>query len=305
MSLPGYATEAEREWLIDQAKKVAIPFDGAFYDPQSDAILWPDTSSTKPPSGRRVDVVEFEWYFPPGTTARSILEAFLEHARDLPALLPKRYGSFEPFQHRFAGAGEDFVDFAMSEDSVFWKRTYPVFGGSVFDPARSGPSSRRLQHTPTLSVSVGASSLIIATAFLEMMVDLFLNVACHIPSFYGMACMERDHIYRRSLWPDQHTQHHPKPPGNGWYGLPPLPVWMSWFGPPYADLLEKELGTFADVSSPGRLLRLSEEPIDLDRALELQPVQLSESLTAVLGDLSRTWRNFEADVPAQTIPKLG
>lgn len=80
---------------------------------------------------------------------------------------------------------------------------------------------------------------------------------------------------------------------------------MSWFAPPYADLLEKELGTFADVSSPGRLLRLSEEPIDLDHALELQPVQLSESLTAVLGDLSRTWRNFEADVPAQTIPKLG
>ncbi len=114
MSTPAAATEAARKRALKQARALAERFQGAVYDPQEDAVLWPRRSAKRwaaPAGEERIRVVDLDWYLP-GRPDRELAGRLLALLRaTCPEALPRRYGDYEPLQHRLEDGELGFVDF--------------------------------------------------------------------------------------------------------------------------------------------------------------------------------------------------
>jgi hypothetical protein len=226
-------------WLAEQNA-------GAAFDPQEDALVWPRGSSKRVPR-RAADeittVLALEWFLAPSRW-EAAPHRLLYLARRLCAeALPTRYGQWEPLQHRFdPERPEEFERFLVENDDAFWHASRPSFGGSCFGPnaekyALPEEEPQRIAH-----IGINFDGRVIASdhRWLETVVDLFSAVAADVGAFYAAAQVETgwtvtrnnrllasastdtgEHFLRRRLW----------------QGLPPVPVWLSWYGSPYRELV--------------------------------------------------------------------
>ncbi len=97
----------------------------------------------------------------------------------------------------------------------------------------------------------------------EAVVDLFRAVAGDIGAFFAAAQVEPGwivtHDYRLGASAEtlRDSGEHVLARGR-WQGLPPVPMWLSWFGAPYAGLVSPHLP--GEASADGLFVRLGAEP---------------------------------------------
>jgi hypothetical protein len=280
ISVPAGARAADRARAVKLAKQLAVQGRGAVYDPQEDALLWPKRRPrvrTPAATEARIRVVELTWYV---AGHECLPDALLEVLRAAcPEAVPRRYGDYEPLQHKLEPGGEPaFVDFwgtiAAKElgSSLDWKAQPPCFSGAVSFPDRrtaypSGepvgiPGTRRCTK---ISLDFDGRALHGDPRWCEAVVALLPLMARRLGAFYAAGHVQRNVIVKRSLWYDGDSETVPMP--FSWFaGLPPAPTWLAWFGPAYVPHVAAALAGRAEPTADGALyFRAGAEPMDADQ----------------------------------------
>ena len=264
ISIPHGAPRADVSLARTIARGLAEACDGAALDPQEDGLLWPRgrVPRYRPPAKEdRIPVLNLTWIL----TARGaddLPERWLRILqRRVPEAAPVRYGDFEPLQERLeAGQEPAFVDFWREHQArVFWSCQRPFYGGSF-----SAPDERARERgepgvlAAALRTELDARALEEAP-WREAVVDLFTNLADEVEAVYAAAYVERDVLASvRGLAYDGRSEAFSDftPLRHRWLGVPPVPAWLSWFGPEYGELLRGVGERFGS----GILLRVGERP---------------------------------------------
>jgi hypothetical protein len=241
------------------ARHLAEVNDGAAFDPQDEKLLWPRGRPRRVAPRRAEEPttrVRLEWFLAPDrwAAAPAILLSLL--ARHCPEALPTRYGQFEPLQHRFDGdAPDDFVRFLLDNEAgdAFWFASRPSFGGSSFAPhadkyAPADDDPLRIAH---LEVSFDGNVLAADERWTAALVDLFIAGAKELGAFFAAGQVETGWMVSTNnrLWAVASAmpegEHFLR--GRLWQGLPPIPIWLSWYGGPYRELVAQSLRHAADA----------------------------------------------------------
>jgi hypothetical protein len=266
LSIPAGRTKGDEKLALRLARHFAEAFGGGVYDPQQDAVVWPRRRRQYRPAAaeERIRLVNVEWFVPP-SRAQALPEKWLELAGSLlKEALPRRYGTFEPLQHRIDESGlEGFSTFWREQGEspyggdFFWTATPPCFGGSAFfpDPREPGPrwASAAARYIG-LSADFDGRALERDEPWREAVAALFLELAAGVGAFYAAGYVKRNVIAKRGqIWHDQDTEslHLSR---RWWEGLPPHPTWLAWFGDPYRSMVESAVRDHVTEERPEGLL---------------------------------------------------
>jgi hypothetical protein len=91
------------------ARRLAERTDGVVYDPQDDSVTWPrgGTRRFKVEAAETIDIVELEWFVRREDAAEDVAEVVFDGIESfVPEASPRRFGSFEPLQHRLDEVGK-------------------------------------------------------------------------------------------------------------------------------------------------------------------------------------------------------
>ncbi|HWK27785.1 MAG TPA: hypothetical protein VNS09_14575 [Solirubrobacter sp.] len=308
------------------ARTLAQETHGAAFDPQEDALIWPRGEPKRVQPRHKEEatsVVELAWFLPARRwpEAPAILLELLAHR--CPEALPTRYGRFEPLPHRFDPAAPAALAHFMCDEREgdgFWLASRPSFGGfwrAPHDDPRITPGHEHLRIAQ-LQVEFDGRVLERDPRWREAVVELFATAATRLGAVFAAAQVGPHWLVSTNnrLWATAKTMRHGCehiPFGGRWIGLPPVPMWLSWFGAPYRDLVASHL-TEAALTARGmrRLLGRAQPPRIEDR---------TDGLLVRLGDEPRprrslgpwplpdelTYRKHQAprlDDPAPHIPPL-
>ena len=248
------------------ARRLAKELEGAALDRQVDEV-WSRSHSRSvatPAREERVSVVDVDIYCLRDGLTPEPARLFAETAqRLLPEALPRRFGEYEPLQGKLTDAGiEGFCEAWNAATSlVFLSGSGPCIGGSL----HAGPNDRFPSPFWRLSLQFHADPLR-DERWRDATRRLVTTLADRLPAFYASAQLTRDHIWSgRSLWSDARTEWALSPlrAREGWLGLPPMPTWWAWFGPPYRELVHDLLDSSRTTSTGAGLLHeWSDEPVD-------------------------------------------
>ncbi len=233
------------------ARYVAEQSEGAAYDPQEDRLLWPRGVQTRTPpraGEQETSMLTLEWFVAPSLWSAAVANVVPLLARRCPEALPTRYGSSEPPPHRFDRAEPaPFIDFAAnSEDgNGFWYASRPSFGGSFTAPHADKHATGEDERFRIGEIEVSFDGRLIAAdeRWRETLVDLFVRGAERFRAFFAAAQVEPGWIVSHTNRPFaqaaamQESEHFLR--GRLWQGLPPVPVWLSWYGEPYRELVSQ------------------------------------------------------------------
>jgi hypothetical protein len=303
------------------AQYIAKECQGAVFDPQVDRVVWPRTRQRRfvpPVPAERIRLVRLEWSLPQSKagveTAKRFLNVLRRTCREG---RPRRFGHYEPLQGRL----EDDDDGPFLEEwekirseplgMFFFKSQSPCFGGHVFLPLerrrKEGQESRA-----QISLDFDGRALDADERWRETCVLLFGRLAASLGAFYAHGYVIRNvHLIRGGYGIGPDTESYPIP-GGGWWGIPPTPTWVVWFGGPYRALLEDRLRRQeATISAEGILLRFGQEPADLDHLRDVSlgiPPELvagvgKRRMTLSNGSISESANRFGN--PAVVVPPLG
>jgi hypothetical protein len=234
-------------------RELAERHEGAAFDPQEDGLVWPRGRPRRvPPRPDReaTSKVGLEWFLPAARweQAPATLVRLLQSR--CPEALPTRYGLWEPppyeFDERDASA---FVAFLLDNPGgdAFWLASRPSFGGSAFGPAPDADAGDDDERLRIAYVGVNFDGRVLEddARWLETVVDLFVTGARELGAFFAGAQVLPGWVATRNnrLWATAETllQGEDLLRGRLWQGLPPVPLWMSWFGEPYRDLVAEQL----------------------------------------------------------------
>lgn len=242
---------------VSLAHALAEAHDGAAYDPQVEDLIWP-TRKRKRVSPRRkeerISVVSLEWLVTEERWPQAPAVLLAELRRRCPEALPTRFGFHEPL----SAGPEGFEGFVLDqqEDLGFWRASRPCFGGSW--------SLQREHGVGKLDVDFDGRVLEQDARWRETVVELFTGVARGLGAFFAAAQVEPGWTVTANhrLYATAKTAGtEPLLSVAGWRGLPPVPVWLSWFGAPYRDLVAPHLNPdgFAGPRR-GLLRRRAERP---------------------------------------------
>lgn len=276
ISVPAGAPKKEAREATAAAREIAERFEGAIYDPQVGAVVWPRGKQARfqaPAAEQRIRLVQLEWFLPvaagetPGA-ARALLATL---RRRLAEAMPRRFGPFEPLEGRLDRDGDEAFAGAWARaaavehgETLFWKAASPCFGGAAsfpdrrerFRPAGAGRAVR-------LSTSLDGRALHGDPRWREAAVDLFVALARRLEAFYAAGYVERRVIARRgAVWYDGESESVGLQRSRWWLGCPRVPTWLAWFGGPLAARLGSLPG--ARPLPGGLLFRAGNEPLDRD-----------------------------------------
>ena len=285
------------------AKLIAKEGDGAVYDPQKDEVLWPRSRPKRFVKRRDAETgptLFLDAFIPARANGSFLMRSYLETCRRfLPEALPKRYGDYEPMQHRLRGAGDEkaLLDFAqkLSEieygGSFFWSASRPFEHSSVsFGDRRRGvtrgdlydvPGRERMRPMTVLGawVLLGCGN---DDAFADALETFLVEVARATGAFYACASL------------GTFSYHGPM-----WIGIPETTTWLSWYGNEYAVGLGKDrLRPGVTVYPEGLMVRRAATPGDSEETLR-HPVRTPDQLIGVY--LSEPKR-IAAEIP-KSIPE--
>jgi hypothetical protein len=264
------SAEAARPFAREFALRLAWVFGGAVLDQQA-AEVWARGArrpATRPPDEERADVVELNWYVSSDSLAGNAGADYVRLSRQLlPEALPRRYGEFEPLQNKLADTGDPGFAKAWRAASspLFFAANAPCLGGAL----HAGPGKGTARPVWKMSLDVHRQPLT-ETLWRDALRRLFIALAEDLHAFFASAEVTRGHIWNgRGMWPDGHTEVAVSPlRRDGWKGLPPYPVWWSWYGQPYLDLVHQELAG-AHASGRGLYHQWGEEPLDREALSKL------------------------------------
>lgn len=253
------------------AKRLAEANEGAAFDPQTNRLISPTGTPTRVEPRRereRTSVVELAWCVPEDRWDRAPAALIGLIGRRCPEALPARYGRWEPLEHRFDPERPSlFLDFVLDKEETyndgFWFAKRPSFGGSWGTPDRKRTGKRL--RVGELRVSFDGRVLEQDARWRETVVELFVAASAELTPIYAAAQVRRGWIATASnrLWADGRTESGEALTGrNGhWHGLPPMPMWLNWFGEPYKDVVAPHVSAFTDAK-PSILRRLLANPVE-------------------------------------------
>jgi hypothetical protein len=281
------------------ARHLAETNDGAAFDPQEDSLIWPRGRKKRVAPRRDEEVtsrVTLDWFLPPTRWEEAPATLLRLLRRHTPEALPTRYGRWEPLQHRFDAQDSDaFVRFVLDgeDGDGFWFASRPSFGGSWSAPHADRfvkPEEERLR-VANLKVDFDGRVLEQDARWREAVVDLFSAAAVELGALFAAGQVEpgwtvttNNRLYSTTETMMQGGEHVLR--GRLWQGLPPVPVWLGWFGAPYRHLVVPHLTEEAllDGGAPSRrrgLRRLMTR--QEDRRVEPQVEQRPDGVFVRLG----------------------
>lgn len=313
------STGRDRTLLKRMARGVARQFDGAVFDPQGDKVLWPTRrprTFVAPREQERIRYVSLDWLvLGDGSDERLPVELLRTLRTACPEAVPRRYGDYEPLQHRLEPDTEkEFLrlwkELASRElcDGFFWKARSPSFGGSVFFPdvrARY-PNGRPVSppgavHCWHLSVHFDGRALHGDRRWADAVASLLVLLADRLGAFYATGHVLRNVIARRGVWFDGRSEWISLP-SDPFPGLPATPTWLAWFGRAYAPHVAAALeGRASQLPSGAWFFRAGPEPMDADELAGRFPT-LPSRLTYTPSETGK-WGRLRL-VPAEFIPNL-
>lgn len=249
------------------ARRLADVSDGAVLDQQLGEV-WSrgKLRQVLPVSAGRISIVDVRWYARRAGNPESVAEAWLALAgRYLPEALPRRYGSFEPLQERFNGNASAFTTFVReAAGTVFFSAERPAISGSL---AGGSPHDGPVEsHGLTLFAEP-----LIDPRWRESLHRLFVEFASQTDSILATAEVNRGVRWSgRSIGYDGQSESGAYlAPRGMWLGLPPYPVWWSYFGAEYTPLVRDHFAPAGvEVVREGALFHSSSsEPLDRDQLL--------------------------------------
>ncbi|MEL7185222.1 MAG: hypothetical protein AAFN50_02160 [Pseudomonadota bacterium] len=330
INVPSASSQSELRLARSLGVYLSKAFQGAMYDPQEDDVVWPKKRPKhyKTPQGAEsISVVNLCWYLPYAKRDRRTARLFVEVAqRHLYECLPRRYGLFEPFQGKvedgdYGGfyALWDEAAAAPFGDMVHFACSAPCYGGSVSfsDPRDDMPRNVDAAKRVKLQVDIDGRALQ-DPAWRQATVALFQSLARATGSFYAIAYVETGvEAKGRSLYFTGESETYPLPRHNRWLGIPAVPSWLTWFGRPYADLVQSACEShITSRFEEGFLLRASDEPLGIralpqnfpEIAVELQAKMSEHSLAGhranFFGPVVKPTDDRMTDKPADFIPPL-
>lgn len=239
------------------------------------------------------------------SNAEQLISVLQEHDR---RFLPRRYGLHEPLKHIVSG--EDFSGFLDT-----WERaTADPYGGSVhfrthlpfswgcvsFSDPRDQTPRGRIAGEKRVVVSVNILGRDVAD---ERQADklerLFVAVARALGAFYAITYLETGAM-RRGNRHYSYTRY-PLPRAKNWLGIPQIPGWLTWFGPPYAEIVRDccVAHITADLGE-SFIMRRTVMPEGLEALLEDQPVY-PPKLTARLSEQTLSGQTHSIFPPSVTV----
>lgn len=247
LNVPTAASDADRARALELAQRWAEAFRGAVYDPQEDAVVWPEHLRAAATTTERIRVVVLSWYLAGAPCRPDAANVLLDELRaSVPEMVPRRWGDVEPLQHRFEATGDDgFIEQWWRSSTkghggwLFWKAQPPCFEGSAsFPDPRDPVAIPGTRRCTVISTSLDGRVLERDETTREAIVDLLPRMATRLGAVYAAAHVQRNVIAKRgSLWYDDDSERVPMP--MSWFaGLPPGPTWLAWFGPDYAPLVD-------------------------------------------------------------------
>jgi hypothetical protein len=251
LSVPFNASERRRQRVRALARGLAREHQGAAFDPQADAVLWPDGRPKRVTAlkAETTSIVRLEWYVPAARWPQAPAALLAGIARRCPEVLPRRYGASEPFQHVYEADG--FAAFAAAEDT-FWLASRPSFGGHARPPAET---------VGQVGVDLDWRVLDSDPRWRETAVDLFAATAAAVGAIYAEGWVEPgwrvSSNNRLSIDAGRQTRGSALVAGGAWQGLPAEPAWLTWFGGEYRGPVAAAL---ADAEAPRRRLRRAVVP---------------------------------------------
>jgi hypothetical protein len=273
------------------ARRLAGAVEGAVQDQQIGEV-WARGASRKvllPARAALTDIVQIHWYalrrdMPPDMAARYLAIS----RRHLPEALPRRFGSFEPFQYQLETGGDQaFIQAQKTGTSLlFFTSQPPCFGGSL----AAGQATAHGGPVSACGFDVDRSALH-DRRWRGALKRLFTGFATESGSFFASA-----EVVRNLSWTRRGLGYGPAAerttfvaPRGQWHGLPPYPVWWSWYSPVYAGLVAPHLpADSAESSANGLFHSWGDDPLDRD--------QLEQAL-------SRARTLFRRRQPATWIPE--
>lgn len=165
---PGHAPKTARQLLMRSARSLAKAGHGVIYDPQEDSIaLGAGVKKFAPPGKEQQDqTLMLAWWFGPDAlaTKAGFEELVNLLRRHLPEALPRRYGTYEPLEHRLSETGEaHLAEFLAAEGRTFMPVLYPhrpVTGLTLHLPEPFGQSPTwEGFRANTISIQILAAAL--------------------------------------------------------------------------------------------------------------------------------------------------
>lgn len=233
------ASATETPHAVRFARRLATASSGVVLDQQSGEV-WTRGKSRALPVVQRgtTDIVQLRWYVPPEGTGARAADAWLRLARrHLPEALPRRFGPVEPLSMKLELDGaEAFVHAVATETmSLYFSGTAPCIEGNV-----AGGAGRPGVRSHGLSVHRGA---LVDPRWRDALRRLFVEFAAATEAVYASG-----EVVRGVEWSGRSVGYGPTAERvtylaarGTWAGLPPYPVWWSWFGPEYTPLVRDHL----------------------------------------------------------------
>ena len=248
------------------ARHLAETNEGAAFDPQEDSLVWPrgmPAPIAPPRTEEPTSCVSLTWFVPPDRWAQAPEVLVRLVAARCPEALPIRYGLWEPLQHRFDPDHPDaFVQFILDDQSGsgFWFAAQPSFGGGWRGPHADQHVKAEDEWLRIASIEMDFDGRVLEqdARWRETLVDLFVTAASDLGAFFaatqvvpGYTVTTTNRLHSTLEASRQSGEHFLR--GYRWQGLPPVPMWLSWFGGPYRELVAPHLTVEAFAQVPKSL----------------------------------------------------
>lgn len=325
-----HAYNDEQAWgdCLSLARYIAASCKGVTYTGEA-GIDWPENARgqhQRPEEERPIDILTLEWFVSSPRMSSESVRAFLVTLKErFPLAWPRRFGDSEPLQGQLTTYEyKPFLDFWQelhsSNDffkSILLKAKQPCLGGQMTFPIRSQREAnetldewrtRKLHPTEdinTIELQFDCGAISKEPAQLEKIVDLFKTASLRLDSFYARGYLNtgidsQSGIGRMGAYPHRI--------GHEWTGLPPMPMWLSWFGRSYKELILKSVEKFdPEVSNSGVFVRLAPKPAALrelqDAGFTLPPELLPRASTNSIDiDMEKLLEKLDAATSAWSRP---
>ena len=258
------------------AKALAVAAGGVAIDEQTEDILGAKRARKVPrPTSELIRILDLHWYST--ESARSAPKIWLELARKLlPEALPRRFGSYHPYQYRLDRDGDD-AFISIYSDVAWFNATLPCLDGGLYSNVYGG---NMVDHLRMVAEPLDEPH------WRNTVRRFFVEYARRRGSVLATGEVLRNHKIAGPRDPDQDPSSGLLRGADGILGLPAIPIWWTWLGNDYLPLVREYLPpehtTYYDE---GALYAPTDEPTDRGQLADLpDPFPKSLRVTAIPSD---------------------
>lgn len=246
---PISAPESGKNLLLKIAKSIAKDVVGIIEDPQTNNLIAPSGIKRFIPPKRerdeRFSILEMTWWFGDNPLAhKEIIYNVINYFESrLPEALPKRYGGYEPPQHKYIETGNEHLKKYLVDhmyENVVWYPTKPVVGVHLSLVKEWGFFDRRgKKHFGANNFSIEIDASVLNQAgWKELLEKIFKDISLILNPFYGEARILRNKIYGGGTYfVDEKSEE--SPITGMWTGIPQKLGKAIVVGEPYLIYLPK------------------------------------------------------------------